>query len=64
MATFEQLYAVNATWQTNDTARDDQRQTASQLLVDIIQQPVEEALSGILWLFPCAVSARSGGQQD
>jgi len=52
---FEQLYAVNATWTGNDTLRDENRQIASDHLVEIIQQPVEEALSGILWLFPCAV---------
>jgi len=60
MKQFEQLYAVNATWTGNDTLREKNRLIASGHLVEIIQRPVEEALSGILWLFPCAVSLLRG----
>jgi hypothetical protein len=56
MKHFEELYGVNATFTGNDTLRDANRLVASSHLVNIIQRPVEEALSGILWLFPCAVS--------
>ena len=53
---FEALYAVDSTWTVNGTLRDIRRAEASALLVNVIRDPVDEALSGVLWLFPCAVS--------
>ncbi|ORY31942.1 hypothetical protein BCR39DRAFT_524717 [Naematelia encephala] len=50
----QDLYAINTTL-SDDADEQTQRHTeASNLLYEVIQTPVNEELSGILWLFPSA----------
>ncbi|WRT63428.1 uncharacterized protein IL334_000333 [Kwoniella shivajii] len=50
----ENLYALNTTWSTDESARTTMQSEAYLLLRDIIQEPATSSLSGILWLFPTA----------
>lgn len=52
----DDLYAINAITTSNDTDRLHNYDHAQELVVDLIQEPVKEAMSGTLWLFPTAVS--------
>jgi hypothetical protein len=52
----DNLYAINATTTSNDTDLVHNYDHAQELVVELIQEPVNEAMSGTLWLFPTAVS--------
>ncbi|KAK4684398.1 hypothetical protein P7C73_g5782, partial [Tremellales sp. Uapishka_1] len=48
------LYEINSTYTTNATLEGQRRDEASALLLEIIAEPLNLALSGTLWLFPTA----------
>ncbi|ORY31965.1 bacterial low temperature requirement A protein-domain-containing protein [Naematelia encephala] len=54
LSALEDLYAVNATNPSNVTLTEIRRDRASEYLVQVIRDPLDEALSGVLWLFPTA----------
>jgi len=55
LTTLGNLYEANTTWSEDDAVQIRRRQAAEQLVIAIIKEPVDEALIGILWLFPTAV---------
>jgi hypothetical protein len=52
------LYGIDATYTTNTTEHDASLEEAQGLVVELVEEPVNEAMSGTLWLFPTAVSGR------
>jgi hypothetical protein len=52
----EHLYGINATYTTNTTEHDASLEEAQHIVVELVEEPVNEAMSGTLWLFPTAVS--------
>jgi hypothetical protein len=53
------LYGIDATYTTNTTVHDASLEEAQSIVVELVEEPVNEAMSGTLWLFPTAVSGRS-----
>jgi len=51
----ERIYAINTTVSTNLTEQASRIEMARLLMIDIVEIPVDESMSGTLWLFPCAV---------
>ena len=50
------LYSVNSTNPHNTTLSIQRQANATEFLGELLTIPTDRALSGILWLFPCAVS--------
>lgn len=57
----EQIYALNITTAEDLTVRSVRLDEARRLLISIVEDPVDESMSGTLWLFPCAVGFCSHG---
>jgi hypothetical protein len=53
------LYNIDPTVQTNHTLQEQYIEHAQDLAIELVQEPINEAMSGTLWLFPTAVSATS-----
>lgn len=53
------LYNLDPTVQTNHTLQEQLIEHAQEIAIELIQEPINEAMSGTLWLFPTAVSAAS-----
>lgn len=60
----EQIYAINTTVSYGPVEQASRVEAARLLMVDIVEIPVDESMSGTLWLFPCAVSRRSLTMMD
>jgi hypothetical protein len=54
------LYNIDPTVQSNHTLQEQLIDHAQELAIELIQEPINEAMSGTLWLFPTAVSAAFG----
>jgi hypothetical protein len=55
LAIFDQMYMINSTWTRDEEVLNPRRDNATNLLITFIEVPVDESMSGILWLFPSAV---------
>lgn len=56
MRSLENLYSINVTVPSNTSLLDQRRAEAQAYLIEVVEGPVDDALSGVLWLCPCAVS--------
>jgi hypothetical protein len=56
MRSLENLYSINVTVPSNTSLLDQRRAEAQTYLIEVVEGPVDNALSGVLWLCPCAVS--------
>jgi hypothetical protein len=52
----EEIYAINTTVSSDPILQASRVEAARLLMIDIVEIPVDESMSGTLWLFPCAVS--------
>lgn len=52
----EKLYAVDVSNPRNATISGQRQDTAFDLLVQVMEEPLNTSFSGALWLFPAAVS--------
>lgn len=59
MRSLENLYSINVTVPSNTSLLDQRRAEAQAYLIEVVEGPVDDALSGVLWLCPCAVSRPS-----
>ena len=55
--TLSDLYAVNSTYTADMTLANDRQNQCLSLLTHLLTEPLSEALSGTLWLFPFAGAA-------
>lgn len=53
------MYRVSSDWSGNATIQSVRQEQAEEILLRIVNVPVADALSGTLWIFPCAVSVIS-----
>ena len=53
---YEQIYSLNVTWQNDNATMNELRSQGYNLSLALVQEPVNRELSGILWLYPSAVS--------
>ena len=52
----DSLYTINMSWPFDNATTATRRSQALSLSQQLVQIPLEEAISGTLWLFPSAVS--------
>ncbi|WVR03430.1 hypothetical protein IAU60_000421 [Kwoniella sp. DSM 27419] len=57
LQSLQDLYAVNTTWSGDTLLQATRQDTAFELVRQILQQPTDSSLSGVLWLFPTAGAA-------
>lgn len=51
----EKIYAINVTISTDLSEQALRVEAARLLMIEIVENPVDESMSGTLWLFPSAV---------
>jgi hypothetical protein len=51
----ELIYAINTTISPDRAEQAGRIESARLLMISIVENPVDESMSGTLWLFPCAV---------